>query len=231
MQLRRGAARCASSASCQPRIAHPAPPPRRRRPAPAAAAPPPGAASAAAAPAASPAARAEVPRLAPELDDELSRRWIDLDPAGYFIIKLDRAAREARARAAHPLLLRSLCLPYRPPPASPPFPRRTSKTSSETLYETPPHQTTRADHLRPLPQHDQQERRRLRPRYRRAHPLYRLRRLTVALLAGAQRQGAGSGGGGGGGRARPPAPAAAQPAGARGLPGARAAARGGAAEG
>lgn len=33
-------------------------------------------------------------RLAPDLDDELSNRWIDLDPAGYFIIKLDRQNRQ-----------------------------------------------------------------------------------------------------------------------------------------
>jgi hypothetical protein len=36
----------------------------------------------------------EVPRLDPELDDELSKRPLELDAAGYFIIKLDRDAKE-----------------------------------------------------------------------------------------------------------------------------------------
>lgn len=36
------------------------------------------------------AAAAEVPRLSPGVDDELSNRWLDLDPAGYFLIRIDR---------------------------------------------------------------------------------------------------------------------------------------------
>jgi hypothetical protein len=36
----------------------------------------------------------EVPRLDSELDDELSRRPLELDSSGYFLIKLDRQARE-----------------------------------------------------------------------------------------------------------------------------------------
>jgi hypothetical protein len=39
----------------------------------------------------------EVPRLNAEVDDRLSNRAIDLDPAGYFIIKLDRESREIKA--------------------------------------------------------------------------------------------------------------------------------------
>ena len=34
-----------------------------------------------------------------DIDDELSNRWIDLDPAGYFLIKVDRE--RARIEAAH----------------------------------------------------------------------------------------------------------------------------------
>eukprot|EP00884_Botryococcus_braunii_P018577 jgi/Botrbrau1/5402/Bobra.182_1s0006.1 len=36
----------------------------------------------------------EVPRLRRELDDSLSNRHIDLDPAGYFIINVDRTTQE-----------------------------------------------------------------------------------------------------------------------------------------
>ena len=39
----------------------------------------------------------EVPRLNAEVDDRLSNRPLDLDPAGYFIIKLDRESREIKA--------------------------------------------------------------------------------------------------------------------------------------
>jgi hypothetical protein len=55
---------------------------------------PPLAAAAAAAAAATAAAGSEVPRWDAALDDELSRRPLELDPAGYFIVKLDRAAGE-----------------------------------------------------------------------------------------------------------------------------------------
>ena len=34
----------------------------------------------------------EVPRLQPDIDDELSGRPLSLDPAGYFLVKLDRPA-------------------------------------------------------------------------------------------------------------------------------------------
>lgn len=37
---------------------------------------------------------AEVPRLDPALDDELSKRPLQLDAAGYFIIRVDADARE-----------------------------------------------------------------------------------------------------------------------------------------
>lgn len=36
----------------------------------------------------------EVPRLCKDIDDQLSNRHIDLDPAGYFIIKVDRGTKE-----------------------------------------------------------------------------------------------------------------------------------------
>jgi hypothetical protein len=36
----------------------------------------------------------EVPRLDSKLDDQLSNRPLELDPAGYFIIKVDRESRE-----------------------------------------------------------------------------------------------------------------------------------------
>lgn len=36
----------------------------------------------------------EVPRLSKDIDDQLSNRHIDLDPAGYFIIKVDRERKE-----------------------------------------------------------------------------------------------------------------------------------------
>lgn len=35
----------------------------------------------------------QLPWLDKPLDDELSNRWLDLDPMGYFIIKLDRDQR------------------------------------------------------------------------------------------------------------------------------------------
>lgn len=35
-----------------------------------------------------------MPRLDAALDDELSRRPLELDPAGYYIIRVDREARE-----------------------------------------------------------------------------------------------------------------------------------------
>jgi len=40
-----------------------------------------------------PLASQELPWLDKPLDDELSNRWLDLDPMGYFIIKLDRDQR------------------------------------------------------------------------------------------------------------------------------------------
>lgn len=36
----------------------------------------------------------EVPRLNVQLDDELSNRPLELDPAGYFIVKVDRGAKQ-----------------------------------------------------------------------------------------------------------------------------------------
>jgi len=41
-----------------------------------------------------PTLETEVPRLDAAVDDELSKRPLDLDPAGYFIIKVDRSAKE-----------------------------------------------------------------------------------------------------------------------------------------
>ncbi len=41
--------------------------------------------------------RAEVPSLNKEVDDQLSRRPLQLDEAGYFIIRLDRESRELEA--------------------------------------------------------------------------------------------------------------------------------------
>lgn len=40
------------------------------------------------------AAKREVPRLDKTLDDHLSNRWIDLDEKGYFIVTVDRAAKQ-----------------------------------------------------------------------------------------------------------------------------------------
>ena len=39
-----------------------------------------------------PTLETEVPRIDPALDDELSKRPLNLDAAGYFIIKIDRDA-------------------------------------------------------------------------------------------------------------------------------------------
>ena len=50
----------------------------------------------------SPARRAKMPNCFADttaIDDELSNRWIDLDPAGYFLIKVDHE--RARIEAAH----------------------------------------------------------------------------------------------------------------------------------
>jgi hypothetical protein len=41
-----------------------------------------------------PTLETEVPRLDGELDDELSKRPLDLDAAGYYLIKIDRDAQE-----------------------------------------------------------------------------------------------------------------------------------------
>jgi len=36
----------------------------------------------------------EIPRLDPELDDELSKRPLNLDAAGYYLIRIDKDSRE-----------------------------------------------------------------------------------------------------------------------------------------
>lgn len=82
----------AASPPLRPQTVAPAPPrtqqcaARQQRHCRAPALPPPAAAAQAAA--------SEVPHLDAALDDELSRRPLALDPAGYFIIKVDRGAGE-----------------------------------------------------------------------------------------------------------------------------------------
>jgi hypothetical protein len=41
-----------------------------------------------------PTLETEVPRIDAELDDELSKRPLDLDAAGYYVIRIDKDARE-----------------------------------------------------------------------------------------------------------------------------------------
>eukprot|EP00887_Chlorella_sp_A99_P002387 scaffold10.g2387.t1 len=95
------------------------------------------------------AAAEEVPRLDAALDDELSRRPLELDPAGYFIIYVDREWGELVAEhytnvinkqglACDPVTGEAIpCMPgYRRPPSAT-WRGRTAKALAVAILEAP----------------------------------------------------------------------------------------------